>query len=306
MGAEYEDPGDGWEGYVDGKIDEVRLSNVERGGRWLETSYNFQNNPSGSIEIGSEQTSDGGYVNTAPSFSGWQPTSTSLLTPTANVTITDADGNTSDVYWYISTDNSTWGSPSQHNTSVLNESVVYDVSEASSLGTTYYIKIAANDSHDNSTQYWNFNTIENQGTASGFGGKIEVTLSDVNISITPQTLDFGEVSIGSTSNTLGTYFTITNEGSSTVIINITVNTSSNWTYVSYENIGKDAFSMNFTTDEWKSETNIEPANPPSTTLANTLTGSGTIDFGLRIIMPTGVASVSDGESLTVWITAEAA
>jgi len=126
---------------------------------WMAVRKYASTEPSWS-SFGSEQTNTGGWTNSAPTFSGNQPTGTGIsLTPMANVTINDADGNATVVDWYISTDNSTWGSPSRHVAShTANTSDSYTVSEATNYGTKYYIKVTANDSHDNSTIYWNFTT----------------------------------------------------------------------------------------------------------------------------------------------------
>lgn len=42
--------------YVDGKLDEVRISNTVRSASWIKTSYNNQNDPSSFFTIGAEQT----------------------------------------------------------------------------------------------------------------------------------------------------------------------------------------------------------------------------------------------------------
>ena len=44
----------GFESYLDGKIDEVRISNSARSAGWILTEYNNQNNPAGFITIGTE------------------------------------------------------------------------------------------------------------------------------------------------------------------------------------------------------------------------------------------------------------
>lgn len=140
-----------------GRMDEIRLSSIARSDDWINTEYNSMNNATngGFFSLGSEETS-----NNAPSFSGWQPTGIDQnLQPTANVTINDIDGDNTVVDWYISTDNTTWGSPSRHvATHTANTSDSYTVSEASSYNTKYYAKVTANDGTDNSTQYWNFTT----------------------------------------------------------------------------------------------------------------------------------------------------
>jgi len=270
---------------------------------WIAVMKYASTEPSWST-FSSEQTQDAGWTNTAPSFSSESPTGTTLLQPDASVTINDEDGNDTTVDWYISTDNSTWGSPSRHVAShTANTSDSYTVSEATSLDTTYYIKVTANDGHDNSTAYWSFTTLASQGNSSGFGGMIVVQSTEANISLSPGTFGFGTVSYNTTDNTTGTYFTLTNEGSSTIKVNITVNDSNDWTYVAFADRGTDVFSMNFTTDNWSTETNIAPADPPSTSLSASLSASESVSFGLRLIMPL-MGTTTAQQSLTVWITGE--
>jgi len=144
---------------------------------WAEGKYTTTE-PSWS-SFGSEQPQSG-WVNSPPTFSGWQPTGTGIsLTPTANVTINDADGNSTIVDWYVSTDNSTWGNPSRHVAShTANTSDSYTISEATSYDTTYYIKVTANDGHDNSTIYWHFTTFSAISPSSGWQYVRQLNISD--------------------------------------------------------------------------------------------------------------------------------
>ncbi|NIA11513.1 MAG: DUF2341 domain-containing protein, partial [Nitrospiraceae bacterium] len=101
-----------------------------------------------------------GGGNNPPTFSGNQPTGTGIsLTPTANVTINDADGDATTVDWYNSTDNSTWTHFDHFTNHQANTSNSTTCSFATSYDTTYYIKVTANDGTDNSTKYWSFTTI---------------------------------------------------------------------------------------------------------------------------------------------------
>lgn len=120
----------------------------------------------------------------APTFSGWLPTGTGQsLTPTANVTIWDTDGNDTVVDWYISTDNETWGTPSRHVAAhTANTSDSYTVSEATAYNTKYYIKVCANDGSYNSTKYWDFTTINYTPDAPTLTGA--TANSDTQITIT--------------------------------------------------------------------------------------------------------------------------
>jgi hypothetical protein len=42
-------------GYIDGTIDEVRISNIDRSAEWIQTSYNNQSNPSAFYSVGAEE-----------------------------------------------------------------------------------------------------------------------------------------------------------------------------------------------------------------------------------------------------------
>jgi len=61
----------------DGRIDEVRISDVARSASWIETEYNNQNNPSAFYTIGSEETS----VNNPPVISNEAPANVSFGVP---------------------------------------------------------------------------------------------------------------------------------------------------------------------------------------------------------------------------------
>ena len=42
--------------YMDGILDEIRISNIPRTSFWMKTSYNNQNNPSSFLSIGPEES----------------------------------------------------------------------------------------------------------------------------------------------------------------------------------------------------------------------------------------------------------
>jgi len=99
------------------------------------------------------------WSNSAPTFSGNEPTGTGQpLTPNANVTINDEDGNSTTVDWYNSTDNTSWTHFAHYTDHTANTSNGTTCSFATSYNTKYYLKVTANDTHDNSTRYWNFTT----------------------------------------------------------------------------------------------------------------------------------------------------
>ena len=110
--------------------------------------------------FGSEQTQGGGWVNSAPTLTSESPTNQSTydgIQPRCSVYVGDADGNESTCDWYTSTNGVDW-TWRQQNTSILNETIRYDYTGASSYGTRYYWKVSANDTHDNTSEYYYFDT----------------------------------------------------------------------------------------------------------------------------------------------------
>lgn len=113
---------------------------------------------------GSAEISSATWENTAPTIecnsTGDFPANESTkisLQPTVAVEVNDSDSNESTVWFYNSTDGSTW-TLQQTNTSILNETVTYAYTEASSGNTVYYWKVSANDTHDNVSVSFNFTT----------------------------------------------------------------------------------------------------------------------------------------------------
>jgi len=106
------------------------------------------------------QSVSGGWTNTPPTISNENPSDGATgvqLQPTVSVYIGDADGNSSVVDFYISTDNSTW-THAVNFPSVLNQTVSYNYTSANQYNTTYYWKVTANDSHDNVSAIYSFTT----------------------------------------------------------------------------------------------------------------------------------------------------
>ena len=94
----------------------------------------------------------------APTLSNEQPSNGSTgvsLQPTCNITITDADGDTMNLYWY---ENSTGSWVLQTNAAVGNGTYRWNFTQASSYDTTYWWKVAVNDSNDNTSAVYHFTT----------------------------------------------------------------------------------------------------------------------------------------------------
>ena len=86
-----------------GKMDEVRISNIERTGAWVNTSYNTMNASDTFLTFGNEQNITNTTVDTiAPYTVTYEP---------FTITATGSSGLDNITLWYrYSTDNSSWGS----------------------------------------------------------------------------------------------------------------------------------------------------------------------------------------------------
>ena len=87
--------------YLDGKLDEVRISDILRSADWINTCYNTVNNASVDcanpfLSIGSEQTEGAGWTNSNPVNSNPIPVNTatdiSVSLSQLNITVNDANG----------------------------------------------------------------------------------------------------------------------------------------------------------------------------------------------------------------------
>jgi len=100
-------------------------------------------------------------INHPPEISNVYPENGSInveMQPQCQIKVTDADANTSTVYWYNSSDGITF-TLQQTNTSVSSGDTVYwNYSQATEHDTTYYWKVAVNDSIDNTTAIYHFTT----------------------------------------------------------------------------------------------------------------------------------------------------
>ena len=134
-----------------------------------------------------------GWSNTAPTVecnsTGSYPANQSTdisLQPTVAAYVNDSDGNQSTVYFYNSTDGSTW-TYQQTNTTVLNETVTYQYTEASLYDTKYYWKVSANDTHDNTSAIFEFTTEDLTPNAPASLSAVADSQTQITITWTDQT-----------------------------------------------------------------------------------------------------------------------
>ena len=139
-------------------------------------------------------------------------TSDVSITPTCEVWANDTNGSTLTVYWYENSTDS-WVLR-QTNTSVTADSVVSWVfSQATTPSTTYWFKVSLNDSVNNHTEWFTFTT----------------EAPDASILVSPGTWDNGNLDVGTTNQTSGFYFTLSNEGNIAINIQIKANNATNGT-----------------------------------------------------------------------------
>ncbi|NIA11512.1 MAG: hypothetical protein GWP10_17780 [Nitrospiraceae bacterium] len=99
------------------------------------------------------------WQNTAPAFSNVSPANDSIssLQPTLSVQVNDSDGNSTDVFIYTN-ETGSWVLRNSTTFTDGNGTIIYAFTAANSYNTTYYWKVAANDTHTNSTAIYHFTT----------------------------------------------------------------------------------------------------------------------------------------------------
>jgi hypothetical protein len=121
----------------------------------------------------------------------------------------------------------------------------------------------------------------------------------LNISITPSSIDFGTVDINSFARTTGNHFNITNDGLA-CHVSAEISNTVNWTFVNLTERGHNKFSVNWSDDEWTTEENIKIGG---TYIKSNLGNLAWYLFDLKLITPTSIAKLSDGEEFTITLTA---
>jgi hypothetical protein len=130
-------------------------------------------------------------------------------------------------------------------------------------------------------------------------GPENIITSQLDISITPNSVDFGIVDYGSENQTTGYYFNLTNNGIP-CHVDIEVGNSVNWTFVNLTDRGANAFCMNFSGDDWANETNI---NTEGTRLVSNMPMGWAWLFDLKALMPYSSQYVGGKEEWQITLTA---
>jgi len=110
----------------------------------------------------------------------------------------------------------------------------------------------------------------------------------LSIAVSPNATDFGVVAIGESAHTTDYHYNLTNLGIECDVA-IQFNDSQNWTASTYAGIGYNAFAMNFSDDNWATETNIDPI--AGTTIKMYMAQFDYKLFDLKIFMPTASETI---------------
>jgi hypothetical protein len=123
--------------------------------------------------------------------------------------------------------------------------------------------------------------------------------TSLNIDVSPISMDFGEVTIGSIAMTTGNHFNLTNLGMA-CNVDIRCDNTENWTYVNRSDVGHNAFSLNWTDNNWTSEQNIKL---DGTNLVMNFLYEDNFYFDLKYILPTSTSILAkQNTTLTFTVT----
>jgi hypothetical protein len=135
-------------GFLDGKVDEIRISDIVRSDDWLLTSYNTVNSSSTFLSFGSEGEQP---INNPPTQSGEAPVNGSTgtdLTPSLYVICTDADSDTMNATWR-SNSSGNWVDFATNTSISTGTNITQDNSNFSVYSTTYWWSVNLSDGNGN-------------------------------------------------------------------------------------------------------------------------------------------------------------
>ena len=130
-------------GYLNGSIDEVRVSNVARNNSWINTSFVNQHDPNTFYTVGVEESGLD-----APFVSNVYPSDGAVdipLQPMCHVDANDSNGDTLTVEWFENTTGG-WVLRQTNSSVVANSTVYWTFSEASASETRYWWSVNVSES----------------------------------------------------------------------------------------------------------------------------------------------------------------
>jgi len=125
--------------------------NVTDGYGWTNNTYSFTTRPQ----------------NYVPTISNVYPSNGSTgidLQVTCHIQANDLDADTMTAYWYNSTDGTTFTHQQTNGSVTSGDTVYWTYTQANSYLTTYYWKVAVNDTKDNTTAWYNFTSLSGDTT----------------------------------------------------------------------------------------------------------------------------------------------
>ena len=133
--------------FMDGYIDEIRVSNIIRNDSWVKACFHSQNQTIGFITFGSEQTHDMGE---SPTLSNENPVNNTLnitLFPVLSITVNDQDGDNMIITW-LSNVSGTWENIGYVLSNVYNGTYYQKFTEFAIYNLTYYWNVTVNDGYN--------------------------------------------------------------------------------------------------------------------------------------------------------------
>jgi len=137
---------------------------------------------------------------------------------------------------------------------------------------------------------WSYNSTTNLYSTAYATVSNHTQPTSMQISISPNATDFGLVPIYSEKSTTGQNYTLTNIGVE-CDISIQFNSSENWTASTFIQRGHNKFAMNWSSDEWENDININPIT--GTTLTQNLTYLQQFPFDLKVFTPTSSSTLDE-------------
>jgi len=137
---------------------------------------------------------------------------------------------------------------------------------------------------------WSYNSTTHLYSTSSVTISNTTEPTSLQISITPDSLDFGVISLGDEATTTGKYFNLTNFGMECDIA-IKFGNSQNWTAGTFAGLTHNIFAMNWSDDEWSSETNVNPST--GTTLKLGIAYLEHYLFDLRLLTPISSSTLDE-------------